>query len=169
MTISWKTYINDLFFINWEGALTVVEVWLIKWYFFQVDWNLLIAYRSLQRWIRDRQKNKPIPQRSSLVVFKIYYNRQRLYFTYQLDVLCIFLGSHPLKLVNYPITPHSPTWTYLKGRNFRGKKISRILTKFAKINSFLTPENVDSRKLSPAKFFKSGDLRKLIPAKFFKN
>ena len=49
---------------------------------------------------------------------------------------------------------------YLKGRNFRGKKISRILAKFgisakfAKINSFFDPENVDSLKLIPAKIFK---------------
>ena len=59
---------------------------------------------------------------------------------------------------------------YLKGRNFRGKKISRIsriLAKFAKKNPFLTPENVDPRKLIPAKCFKISDLRKLIPAKFF--
>ena len=35
-------------------------------------------------------------------------------------------------------------------------------------NSFLNPENVDSRKLIPAKFFKIGYSRKLIPAKFFK-
>ena len=33
---------------------------------------------------------------------------------------------------------------------------------------FLTPENADSRKLIPAKFFKIGDSRKLIPAKFSK-
>ena len=61
--------------------------------------------------------------------------------------------------------------TYLKGRNFRGKKISRIsriFAKFAKINSFLTPENVDLRKLIPAKFSKIGDSQKSIPAKFFK-
>ena len=56
---------------------------------------------------------------------------------------------------------------YLKGRNFRGKKISRIsriLAKFAK-----TSENVDSRKLIPAKFFKIDNSRELIPAKFIKN
>ena len=30
----------------------------------------------------------------------------------------------------------------------------------------MTPENVDSRKLMPTKFFKIGDSRKLIPANF---
>ena len=45
-------------------------------------------------------------------------------------------------------------FTYLKERNFHGKKISRIsriLAKFAKKIPFLTPENIDSRKLIPAK------------------
>ena len=53
------------------------------------------------------------------------------------------------------------------GRKFR--KFQESLAKFAKINSFSTPENVDTRKLIPAKFFKIGDSRKSIPAKFFKN
>ena len=54
---------------------------------------------------------------------------------------------------------------YLKGRNFRGKKfswISQILAKFPKINSFVTPKNVYSRKFIPATFFKIGDSRKSI-------
>ena len=33
----------------------------------------------------------------------------------------------------------------------------------------MTPENIDSRKLIPAKCFKVGESRKLVPAKFFKN
>ena len=48
---------------------------------------------------------------------------------------------------------------YLKGRNFRGKKISRIsriLAKFAKINSFFDPEKcqfakINSREMSEKK------------------
>ena len=68
----------------------------------------------------------------------------------------------------------SDVWTfeYIKGRNLHGKKISRIsriLAKFAKINSFFNPRNVGSQKLIPAKFFKIGDSRKLVPAKFLKN
>ena len=38
--------------------------------------------------------------------------------------------------------------TYLKGRNFRGKKISRILTKFAKINSFFDPRKCQFAKIN---------------------
>ena len=55
---------------------------------------------------------------------------------------------------------------YLEGRNFRWKNFGQI--REIKI-PYLTPENLDSRKLIPAKFFKIGDSRKLIPAKFFKN
>ena len=38
--------------------------------------------------------------------------------------------------------------------------------KFAKINSFFAPGNVDLHKLIHVKFFKIEDFRKLIPAKF---
>ena len=62
---------------------------------------------------------------------------------------------------------------YRRGRNFRWKNISQILrfwAKAAKLSSFfLIPENVDSRKLIPAKFSKICYSRKLIIAKFFKN
>ena len=54
----------------------------------------------------------------------------------------------------------------LRDEIFAGRKFrSRILAKFAKINSFFDPEQCDSRKLIPAKFFKLCDSRKLIPAK----
>ena len=49
---------------------------------------------------------------------------------------------------------------YLKGRNFRGKKISRIsriLAKFAKTNSLFDPRKCRFAKIIPAKYFKVGD------------
>ena len=48
--------------------------------------------------------------------------------------------------------------TYLKGRNFRGKKISRIsriLAKFAKINSFFDPEKCRFAKINSREIFQT--------------
>ena len=42
---------------------------------------------------------------------------------------------------------------YLKGRNFRGKIISRILAKFAKINSFFDPEKCRFAKINSREIF----------------
>ena len=58
---------------------------------------------------------------------------------------------------------------YLKGRNFRGKKISRIFFKFVNISSLFDPRKCRFAKINFAQFFKIGVSRKLIPAKFFKN
>ena len=52
------------------------------------------------------------------------------------------------------------------GKNFR--EFREIWPNSRKQIPFLTPENVDSRKLIPAKFFKIGHSQKLIPAKFFR-
>ena len=48
--------------------------------------------------------------------------------------------------------------TYLKGRNFRGKKISRIsriLAKFAKINSLFDPRKCQFAKINSRKIFQN--------------
>ena len=61
---------------------------------------------------------------------------------------------------------------YLKGRNFCGKKISRIsriLTEFAKLKSFSDSRNCRLAKINSREIFEIGDLRKLISVKFFKN
>ena len=55
---------------------------------------------------------------------------------------------------------------YLEGRNFRWKNFGQI--REIKI-PYLTPENLDSRKLIPAKFLKLAIREKLIPTKCFKN
>ena len=44
---------------------------------------------------------------------------------------------------------------YLKERNFRGKKISRIFAESEKLNSFLDPRKCRLHKLIPLKFFKN--------------
>ena len=54
---------------------------------------------------------------------------------------------------------------YLKGRNFRGKKIlriSRILAKFAKINSFFDPEKCPFAKINSREIFQTWWFAKII-------
>ena len=63
-------------------------------------------------------------------------------------------------------------WSTLREEIFAGRKFREFREFWPNSREqipFLTTENVDSRKLIPAKFFKIGDSRKLIPAKFFKN
>ena len=45
--------------------------------------------------------------------------------------------------------------TYLKGRNFRGKKISRISAKFAKINSLFDPRKCQFAKIDSREIFQN--------------
>ena len=59
--------------------------------------------------------------------------------------------------------------TTLREEIFAGRKFREFRPNSQKYISFLTAQNVDTRKLTPAKFFQIGDSRKLIPAKFFKN
>ena len=57
----------------------------------------------------------------------------------------------------------------LREEIFAGSKFREFCPNLKKYILFLTLENIDSRKLIPAKFFEIGDSRKLIPAKFLNN
>ena len=110
--------------------------------------------------------------------------------------LCSFTGNniahtiaHPIVRVNSYILITSPSWyttgvvlqthtramskqhrIYLKGRNFRGKKISRIsriLAKFAKINSFFDPRKCRFAKINSREIFQNWWFAKINSRKIF--
>ena len=58
---------------------------------------------------------------------------------------------------------------YLKERNFRGKKISRILAKFAKIKSFFDPRKCRFAKINSREIFQNWWFAKINSREIFQN
>ena len=82
----------------------------------------------------------------------LFFSLTRVLFTEKVNYsarrhVTIFIPYHPALRHNLKSLGLSLVLDYLKGRNFRGKKISRISAKFAKINSFFDPEKCRFAKI----------------------
>ena len=136
----------------------------------------LIHYRNRSLtwvWLKGRLKIKAIASESMMLVnrnLNILHPMKRGFITsstFRIP-LCIWINRREyFKPRKFHFRNSTSREEIFAGRKFR--EFREFWPNLRKQIPFLTPENVDSWKLIPAKFVRIGNLRKLTPLKFFEN